>query len=69
MAATGLGYATVHHHAERLWKAGVVSSERDGKARRFRLTELGRRVAEQAHASLDRFPTLPKNAPEMDGTA
>jgi DNA-binding transcriptional ArsR family regulator len=69
MAATGLGYATVHAHAGRLWRAGLVSQERDGKARRFRLTELGRSVARQAEASLGRFPKLPKNGPGMDGPA
>ncbi|MES2155540.1 MAG: winged helix-turn-helix transcriptional regulator [bacterium] len=69
MAATGLGYATVHHHAESLWKAGLLSAERDGRTRRFRLTELGRRIQEQALASIGRFPTQPKNPAQLGGHA
>lgn len=63
MQATGLSYATSHHHATRLWKAGLISSERDGKQRRFRLTELGRRLAHEA--TLEEFPTHPKNHSEV----
>ncbi|MFA5943088.1 MAG: winged helix-turn-helix transcriptional regulator [Candidatus Thermoplasmatota archaeon] len=69
MAATGLGYATVHHHAQRLWKAGLLASERDGKARRFRLTEFGRRLAHEANATLEGSAKRPKKDRAMDGLA